>query len=362
MSAEAEKTVVHIVEATATGTLSMVVLMANAQAEQGWSVTVVYSRRDETPDNLSSLFADAVLLVNVQMVSLKEKLVSLYLIRQTLKSLRVDAVFCHSSFGGFLGRIAALGLGGATRYFYLPHCISFMRQDIGRLKRAVFVAFESIAALKRADYVACSASEHGIIRRYLPFRNCHLVENAMSIGNISDARLGFDGFKVTTVGQIRHQKDPETFAAICRETQRQRPNVEFVWVGDGDSKQLLVDAGVTVTGWKTKDEVMNILSGSSVYLSTALWEGLPVSVIEAMLVGIPVVASSCCGNVDVVSNDKTGWLFDDKQVAVERLVSLVDDPETGQQVAAEAKNLAISRYSPERYIAEMNRLVYSTGS
>ncbi len=359
---EAAKTVVHIVEATATGTLSMVVLLANAQAKQGWSVNVIYSRREETPSNLSSLFSKTVSLINVQMASFKEKLTSLFTLRRTLKSLSPDAVFCHSSFGGFLGRVAALGLGGA-HYFYLPHCISFMRQDVGRLKRGLFVMFEGVAALKRADYVACSKSEHEIIKKHLPFRTCHLVENAMSIGDLPEVESSFAKHSVVTVGQIRYQKDPEAFAKICRETQRQRPNVEFVWVGDGDAegKQLLVDAGVVVTGWKTKAEVMGVLSESSIYLSTALWEGLPVSIIEAMLVGIPVVASSCCGNVDVVSSGETGWLFDCDSVAVEQLISLVDNPELGQQTAIAAKDLAISRYSPERYVSEINRLVSATG-
>ncbi|MEY8200032.1 MAG: glycosyltransferase, partial [Colwellia sp.] len=302
----------HIVESTATGTLSMVLLGANSQAEAGYEVQVVYSAREETPSDLASLFHPNVKLVNVQMGSLKEKALSLIIIRKLISASNPQAVFMHSSFAGFLGRLALLGK--KIKCYYLPHCISFMRQDISAVKRVLFTLLEWVGAIKSATYVACSESEGQAIKKHIPFRPCVVVENAVNVDAWNhqgdwNARKK----RVITVGQIRLQKDPMRFAQVAKSVSSQRDDVEFVWVGDGEqeSKQALIAAGVNVLGWKTPDEVKALLQSSRYYLSTALWEGMPVSPIEAMLSGCVAILSNCAGNVDIVQSEKTGYVFND---------------------------------------------------
>lgn len=273
--------IIHIVESTATGTLSMLRLAANTQAAVGEHVAVLYSRRPETPDNLSDLFHEDVQLVNIQILSLKEKLFSFLNIRRFIKDNKPGSIVMHSSFGSFLGRIASVGL--KDNYFYLPRCISFMRQDISGLKRLIFASLEWVGAFKEATYVACSESEAIQIRKYIPFRKCVVVENAVNTA----AWLGGNYWQtsksiVITVGQIRLQKDSARFAKIASTVLATRDDVEFVWGGDGevDYKALLIKSGVTVVGWKTQVQVKELLGSAKYYLSTALWEGVPVSPID----------------------------------------------------------------------------------
>ncbi len=350
--------IIHLVESTATGTLSMVRLGANSQAAAGYDVQVIYSAREETPADLDSLFHPAVKLINVQMGTLKEKILSLFTIRRIVAENVPQAVFMHSSFAGFLGRLALLGK--EVKCFYLPHCISFMRQDISPVKRILFTALEWAGAIKSATYVACSESEGQAIKKHIPFRPCVVVENAVNVdawnhqGDWNDRKK-----RVITVGQIRLQKDPMRFALVAKSVLAQRADVEFVWVGDGEeeSKQALIAAGVNVLGWKMPDEVKALLQSSRYYLSTALWEGMPVSPIEAMLSGCVAILSDCAGNVDIVQSEKTGYVFNDVNGATQRICSLLDDDVLANSLSEAGRVHSAKQYAVERYVREMNSLI-----
>jgi glycosyltransferase involved in cell wall biosynthesis len=358
MIRDASMIVYHIVESTATGTLSMLRLAANAQVGIGHKVAVVYSIRPETPDNLRALFDPRVELINIQMLFLKDKFRSLGLIRKIISHSKPNVVFMHSSFGGFLGRIATIGLPG--KYYYLPHCISIMRQDITCIKRLLLLLLEWVGAIRDATYVACSESEGLVIERYIPFRPCIIVENAVDTASwhyISEwsARKRL----VITVGQIRQQKDPRRFAKITKRILAKRNDVEFVWVGDGEPnfKQELRDAGVIVTGWKNPLEVKALLEGAAYYLSTSLWEGMPVSPIEAMLSGCVGILSDCAGNVDIVEMDKTGFIFSEIEEAVNQIEKLLDCPKLGNELSVAGREYCVKKYAVERYVREMNAII-----
>lgn len=348
----------HIVEASATGTLAMTALLANAQARQGNSVEVIYSRREETPDSFEDHFDPSIKLIQIQMCSTGKKLRSIGLIRNELRTSTPDAVFMHSSFAGFLGRLAGLAILPNTQFLYIPHCISFMREDVSRLKKLFFIGFEWIGAIKNSTYLACSQSEQIQISACIPFRKCILVENAVKdLPALNDQSGGVAS--VVTVGQIRLQKGPLEFADIARKVKSKMPDLIFRWVGDGedDAKQALVDAGVEVTGWVTKDKVIDYLASSTIYLSSARWEGMPVSLIEANYAKLPVVASACPGNVDVVSHGDTGWLFNSEAEAAGYVLAALADPSGTEKIMHQAYKVAQRRFSLDRYVDDMNALI-----
>ncbi|KAI2689531.1 glycosyltransferase [Pseudomonas sp. TNT3] len=339
----------------------MAALLANCQASNGHMVTVIYSRRNETPKDFESHFHRNISLINIQMSSMAEKLTCLAKIRSALIDLSPNCIFMHSSFAGFLGRLATIATLGNTKFFYLPHCISFMRKDIGLLKKYLFVIFEWFACIKNADYVACSESERMAITKFIPFRRCHLVENALDLNSIPQMQQKNISQRkkiVITVGQIRPQKRPDLFSEIARIVKTEDPHVEFLWVGDGeaDARRQLEQSGVKVLGWVSKEQVWQYLSGARLYLSTAAWEGMPVSVIEASFVGLPVVASSCAGNVDVITHNENGWLYKTAAEASEYIHSSLENPEYSRSIARSAHDIALQRFNVERYFREMETL------
>ncbi|MFM0671793.1 glycosyltransferase [Paraburkholderia sediminicola] len=352
--------IVHVVESTATGTLSVVCMISNRLASEGHEVYVIFSKRSETPDNLSSLFHPNVQLRQFQMKGRPVTSI-LFGLRRELNSLRPDIVHLHSSFAGFLGRLSTISCLKSAKFFYSPHCISFMRSDVSRLKKTCFIGLEALACLKRSTYVACSESERAIVRRYLRTRVV-LVENALDKHMATDHLVGSTqeptrpSSCVVTVGGIRRQKNPELFAEIACLFKRQ--DVEFVWIGDGDeaAKKALREANVTVTGWLSRSVVMERVKSADVYLSTSSWEGMPISIIEAMALGTPIVASGCPGNVDVLSHGQTGMIFNSAKEAVASLTRMMDNDDFRIAIAERAQDEVRKRFSEDRFFYDVAAL------
>jgi glycosyltransferase involved in cell wall biosynthesis len=352
------KVIVHIVEACATGTLSMVALVANLQVKKGYNVTIVYSERSETPKNLREIFDSRIDLHSLNMGPRSFPL-SVVKLRAILKLLQPEIVHCHSSFAGFVGRLASIGKKHDV--FYSPHCIAFMRQDIGWFKRQIFRVFESVASVCSATYVACSQSEQQEINKALPFANVKLLENAVDLTDFTQSKvhaenLGNERIKVITVGGIRPQKGPTEYAQIANKFKQK--NVEFIWIGDGDIeyKQVLLDAGVTITGWMSREEVIAELYKADVYISTALWEGMPVSIIEACAANLPVIARNCAGNKDIISSGNNGYLFDETKQCIDLLDNYLAEPSSFEELARQAHDQVFTRFSVERFAEELDEI------
>ncbi|WP_373558632.1 MULTISPECIES: glycosyltransferase family 4 protein [Burkholderia] len=341
----------------------MVRMIANHFAGQGHDVHVIYSIRADTPAAIQTLFDRQVVLHHVQM-TLGRAIVSTVTLRRLLTRLRPDVVHLHSSLAGFLGRIAAVAALPHATFVYSPHCISFMRQDLSFARRNLFIALERLASLRRCRYLACSESERRAIHTCLG-QPVDIIENA--IGPV--AAFGPRGRRgttarceIVTVGGIRPQKDPMLFAAIARRAAPAR--LRFTWVGDGDAalRQVLIEAGVRVTGWIAPAAVAMHLADADIYLSTSAWEGMPVSILEAMSHALPVVATRCAGNVDVVDAPCTGVLFDDADAATAALGQLANDPAARARLGDAARVAVRTRFNDTRFFRQLQRFYDCRGS
>jgi glycosyltransferase involved in cell wall biosynthesis len=358
-----------IVEATATGTLSMISALANMLINKNIEVFIIYSIRDETPKDILNYFDQRVQFINIQMNSAINKIKSIFLIRNKTKRICPNLIHLHSSFAGFIGRIALF----FTKYviLYSPHCISFQRKDIGILKRYTYVFFENIAnILKTSTYIACSDSEAKNVKKYVKNSDVRVVENILDdevLQYIQKTKTNENclwsskrDINIVCVGQIRRQKDPASFAYISKCTNEMFSNniknsFNFIWIGDGDDyyKRTLEESGVYVTGWISKTEVLSHLLDADIYLSTSKWEGMPISVMEALAAGCICVCSSCDGNTDIIEDRSNGFLFTDNQQAIDIIVDIINNYESYLAIANNAASSAYKRFQKGKYIEEI---------
>jgi glycosyltransferase involved in cell wall biosynthesis len=339
--------IIHIIEASATGTLSMVEMLANQQIKQH-SVTVVYSVREETPSHFTQLFDPRISLVYVDM-KLSRFVPAIVRLRHLFKQHHDAIIHCHSSVAGFIGRLALFNL--PNRCFY-----------ISPRKRHLFVLLERFANIIKAKYIACSQSEADAIAHYLPHADVHLVENGVDLDPIMPYQKQLESnceslFNIVTVGSIRPQKDPDSFRNIAQAFMSS-PNINFTWVGDGDaqSRLALERAGVIVTGWHSRDEVLKHLAFCDVYLSTSLWEGLPVALMEAQAIGLVLVVRDCAGNRDMVLPEVTGKIFTDVYDAIACLQHVISHPKEALVMAKNAQQAVPLRFSIERYVTAIEAI------
>jgi glycosyltransferase involved in cell wall biosynthesis len=191
-------------------------------------------------------------------------------IREVVAELRPDVVHAHSSHGGAFTRLAVRA--GRNRIVYTPHCYAFERRDVRWPARAAFRMAEAALAFNTSVFAACSPREAALSER-LSSAPVVLVPNVVGGGRISP------------------QKDPEFFAGAVRALRREEPALRAVWLGDGEPamRAALEQAGVEVTGWLPSSGVLAELGAADLYLHSALWEGFPLMVAEAVALGVPTL-------------------------------------------------------------------------
>lgn len=213
---------------------------------------------------------------------------------------RPDIVHAHSSYAGLYVR--SCPSIPSRRIVYTPHCYAFERTDISRYVRYGFRLAEALLAPRTGVVAAVSPREADLAVRLRGGQRVVYVPNVVPeipavvspvpavVPDVpaADGRER-SGLTAISVGRICAQKDPAFLAEAARAA---GPSTRWIWAGDGDPalRRTLEDAGVVVTGWLARQEVLALLGTADVYVHTASWEGAPVSVLEAVGAGLPVVA------------------------------------------------------------------------
>lgn len=344
---------VHATECMTGGPLDFLLLATRELAQLGVRQTVVYTRRPETPADLTSLFASNITLIEVppahgtQLQFIKGFASTL---RRLVREQPVSAVHLHSSKAGFVGRLAlALGRGG-TRLIYSPHGLAYVNRR-RRDAALIYWACERLAGLVNCVPVGCSESEALALAR-LTGRPAHLLENSVDpawFDVVSEARD--EAPVVLTCGRIWEQKNPECFAELAVRTFVDMPSVRFVWVGDGDadSAAMLRAAGVQVTGWVDADEVRRWMARASVYVQVSRWEGMPMAVLQAMAAGLPCVVTDVPGNRDAVVDGETGFVVHGIDELAAHVELLLREPALRHTMQGPARAMAARRFGRSRF-------------
>jgi len=224
----------------------------------------------------------------------KQGITALSRIRSIADELQPSVVHAHSSIAGVYVRLA-LRRGKGPRIVYTPHCFAFERRDVPAPARALYHVAERILARNQDYLAACSPREEQLAKSMCTISGVGFVPNVATVPEDLSSDSGSFHESIATIGRISPQKDPDFFRQIASEVRRRDSRFAIHWIGDGDAEDIakLGYAGVTISGWLPQRDVIDVARRSSFYLHTALWEGFPLSVLEAVRLGLlPVVRSS----------------------------------------------------------------------
>lgn len=258
------------------------------------------------------------------------------------KEIKPDIVHCHSSKAGIVGRLAAKRCG-VKKIIYTPNAYAFQSPDISYFKKRIYILAERFLARYACD-VTINVSK-GEMNEALEYKinkpeKFTLIYNGIPEVEIPSKdelrkRLGLSSEKkyVGFTGRCAKQKDPFTFLEIAKRVVSQKKDVEFIYVGDGDlqdSMQTWIDKeGLTskVHMFGFRNDASEIVGTLDIYLSTALYEGLPYSMIEAMRAGVPIIATDTVGNNELVFEGRNGMMFQirDIDMAVKLIEKQIDE-------------------------------------
>ena len=270
-------------------------------------------------------------------------------VRHVLVSRRVDMIVCHTSLGALIGRIAAWS-AGTPRVVYFVHGLACgpaqsalsWRVRFG-VERLLALVTDAIVVMNDYDErlsirAPLARSAAGVVR--IPAMGVDLQRHAREMAPAARERLVQElglrrGVRLVlcTARLIPEKGVGEFIEAACQMAAR-REDAVFALAGVGPMEEQLrervrsagLEARIHVLGWR--DDIPDLMKLADIFaLPSYFMEGLPVSVLEAMACGKPVVSTHHKGCEDAVRDGETGLLVPVKQVRplVEALDRLLDD-------------------------------------
>jgi glycosyltransferase involved in cell wall biosynthesis len=354
--------VVHVVESFGAGTAGVIRQLVRGMPE--YRHVIVYGRRPEALTVDSESLGPSVQAVEWggagrEINPLRDGSAFVRLMGILRRLGTIDLVHAHSAKGGFHGRLAARLLGLRRACVYTTHGSPVLRGDVRPWAHRLYRALERVGASLAGTVVACSASEHQILRA--AGIDATVICNGVDPGP-DRTTPGYPRqpgpVRVGTVARAAVQKDPAFFRRIAEHFEPQ-PDVRFVWVGGGELAGELNVSNLAVTGWLEEREAQRALSGLDVYVSTSMWEGLSLGVLHAMAAGKPLVLRRCPGNVDVVEVGANGFLFDTVEEAVRHVTALVADADLRRRLGARSRAMFAERFTSDRMVEHYRRLYQS---
>lgn len=274
----------------------------------------------------------------VREISLKKDWATVYKIRNIIKKWRPDIVHCHSSKAGIVGRIAAFMEGVPS--VFTAHGWAFT-EGVPFFKRVLYSVIENIMLNITSKCFCVSEYDRCLAKKWF-LRDSHKI---ITVHNgIGDDGLQRDAIvrmldngsilRLIMVGRFSKQKDHMLLIKSVYDINKKYPGqVHLSLVGDGDlfaaANQYVVanNLGDFIVLLGESTCVDSLLTQSDVFCLISNYEGLPISIIEAMRAGLPVIASDVGGNNELVVDGVNGYLVSrgDRKGLVQAIEKLIKD-------------------------------------
>ncbi|MBY0336246.1 MAG: glycosyltransferase family 4 protein [Acetobacteraceae bacterium] len=289
-------------------------------------------------------------------------------LRDLFRAERFDLVHGHMPIAGFMARVAARA-AGVPRVAYTGHGFLF-RQPGPVWRKALGLGVEWVAGPLTHSFLTVSEEDAALARTLWIHRR------AVAVGNGRDpalfhpdgaaraalrAELGAGEGDCVVVGVsrlVRHKGWPEFLAAMERV-----PGATLWVVGErlptdyGESLGPYFERAARVLGGRLRmlgyrHDVARLLAAADVFCLPSHFEGLPMSIIEAMLCGLPVVATDIPGPREQVVDGETGFLIPPMQSGplADALARLAADAALRQRMGQAGLERALDRFTEEKVV------------
>jgi glycosyltransferase involved in cell wall biosynthesis len=256
-----------------------------------------------------------------------------------IKKIKPDLITTHSSKAGISGRLAAR-LTGVPATF-TAHGWAFT-EGVDRPKKNLYVWAEQIAARWAKKIICVSEYDRQLALRLRVGHPTQLITIHNGLPLITAKHFAYPGInepvRLIMVARFSPPKDHKLFLEALS---RLKGNTwEALLIGDGpllsQSKEHAQKLGLTekIKFLGSRSDVAGLLAQAHVFVLTSNWEGFPITILEAMRAGLPVVASQVGGVKEAVADKQTGFLVPRGKAGVlkERLQILIDNPDLRAQM------------------------------
>ena len=303
----------------------------------------------------------------IKPISLFPDLKAFFELRKIIKNYKPDILQLHSSKAGTLGRLA--GFSFRKKIIYTVHGF-----DSVRIRNRKFLFIEKLLQNWTGAIVPVSKyDEKNLINEGIK-HNVVCIKNAISepkedlnqieiINKIKKEKLN-KKIVVLSIARISAQKRFEQFIEVAKKLIND--NFSFFWVGtptdteyENIFSKIEIPSNTTFLG--SVNNAGNLIHFCDVFLLCTNYEGLPITILEALACGKPIIATPV-GGVPEVVDDKTGLQADSTEEVVLALQKLEKDENLRKKLGENAKNRFLSEYTLDHMFENYDKIYHSLNS
>ena len=290
-------------------------------------------------------------------------------LRQLIRKFNPDIVHTHTAKAGTLGRLVCLF---SNRNIFLVHTFHghLLSGYFGKFTTWMIILVERFLA-KRSDVLISVGKKTrdelldvgiGDLSKYRIINpGCELSKIPRRDEVVHSLGLNPRFRYVSWLGRIVKIKRPDRLIEIAHWLKDNYPDVRILVAGDGplrkevEKKASQSDLPIQFLGWVLNIE--SVLAVSEIMILTSDNEGTPLSLIQAQLAGLPVVATDVGSTSEIVANDETGFIVPMSVELFNKAIgTLLQDEEKARLMGQRARIRALELYSVERLVRDHEKI------
>ncbi len=284
---------------------------------------------------------------------IKRFVASLCSLRSLVKNLNPDHVI---SFVNVINIVTLLTTAGLKKSRIISERVDPRHHNItllGNFLRRVLYPFATKLVVQ-GDYIAS----------YFPYLKgrIHVIPNPISVPDRT--LLKKEAKKLIHVGRLAPQKAQDILLKAFARALESAPDWHLDLYGQGAEKEALaslakglkIESHVTFQG--VVQDVQEKISQATLFCFPSRFEGFPNALAEAMALGLPVIASDCGGNLELIRHEENGLIcpIDNVDVFSKALVRLMTQPSDRKALGNQAKK-SMKKFSPKTVFEKWDRLI-----
>lgn len=223
------------------------------------------------------------------------------------------------------------------------------------LKTILYLACST--KFKHIFWVSYSSFNDFIFRKQIAKKSSvlyNVMNREMIIKKMEEDKTDYF-YDIVYVGRLTYQKNPEKLMRVLRLVLDANPKLKVAIVGTGDlleeTKKMSIELNIVnnVFFLGFKENPLKILHDAKVMVMTSRFEGTPISALEAMALGVPIVSTPTDGLKDLIEDGITGYLSNDDRKLAEYCIRIINDSELHKELSINTQNCFINKNQLDEY-------------
>jgi len=287
-------------------------------------------------------------------LNFKYNLIGIFKIINLIKKRKYDIIHIHLFPAALFSSIASFFIPQKIKLVFTEHSVNNRRRSF-----AIFKLLDLFVYSRYSKIICVNRQVQLSLIRWLPKikKKTDVIFNGVPEPKLENLQFS-KKYDVIFIGRLEKVKGINfLLKAVNILKIKQNKNIKLAIVGDGSlkkqleetAKRLKINDSIKFLG--SRQDISNLMISSKILILPSIWEGLPMTILEAMYLKIPIIATSVGGIPEIIENKKDGLLIPSKnpEIIAKTIIYLLENKDLQTKLTQNAYKKVKSLYSIQNY-------------